>query len=259
MWRIFCHIQYMHKTYQEIFNQRGADYHHSMLKYPQARKAEFETIIQLTELSSGQILLDMPSGGGYLEKFIDIPVRIISIETSSQFIRDIKPSANQSILLCHDITKTPLPDACADRIISLAGLHHLDNKPAFFQEVFRLLKPGGLFCLADAHKNSSVARFLNVFVNEHNSMGHSGTFLDETTPHELRRLGFELLHEKIHDYDWQFETPEDMAGYCKSLFGIDKTNAPAVIEGIDNYLGCRTHDGQCLMSWSLYFLKGRKP
>jgi len=249
----------MHKTYQEIFNQRGADYHHSMVKYPQARNAEFETIIRLAELSPGQTLLDMPSGGGYLEKFLDVSVQIVSIETSCQFIRDIKPSANHSVLLCNDITQTPLPDACADRVISLAGLHHLDDKLAFYREVFRLLKPGGLFCLADAHKDSCVARFLNIFIHENNSMGHSGIFLDEKTPHELGDAGFELLHEKNHTYSWQFDTPENMATYCKLLFGIDKANTPAIIEGIDSYLGYFMQSHQCLMNWELYFLKGRKP
>jgi len=169
----------MYDSYKEIFNKRGNSYNAAMFDCPNARQNEFNQIIELAEISAGQLVLDIPSGGGYLKNFINAPVKIISVETSSLFIQDLQPTSSQTILLCNDISNTLLPDSCTDRIISLAGLHHIEQRFDLYREMFRMLKPGGYFCMADACTDSNVASFLNVFVNQFNSMGHRGVFLDE--------------------------------------------------------------------------------
>lgn len=249
----------MFKSYQDIFNQRGQQYHQAMLRYPLARQAEFKLILDHAEIAEGAVLLDMPSGGGYLGRFLDVPVQRISVETSCQFVRDVEPAPDHSILLCNDIAHTPLPDASADRIISLAGLHHLEDKLAFYRQAYRLLRPGGIFCVADAWEGSAVARFLNEFVHAHNSMGHSGVFLDGQTVSQLCTAGFELAYEHRHAYVWQFESPEHMADYCQLLFGIDQADRAAIIDGIQTYLGFSVVANACRMNWALHFLKARKP
>ena len=55
----------MFDTYSEIFDQRGAAYHHAMALCPNARDAELLAVLEPLARRPG-LLCDMPSGGGYL-------------------------------------------------------------------------------------------------------------------------------------------------------------------------------------------------
>jgi SAM-dependent methyltransferase len=245
----------MFENYKDIFNQRGFAYHEGMLKYPLARVEEFKQVIQLAEMEDGNIILDVPSGGCYLSNFMNKKVKIISVETSSQFVQDTQSSDSNTVLVCEDITDIPLTTEIADRILSVAGLHHVSDKFAFYQESFRLLKTNGLFLIADAFHDSKVANFLNIFVHQNNSMGHNGEFLDRQAAKELEAVGFQVLYNSSISYFWQFDSPQDMAKYCRLLFGIDRADESTIVEGIDTYLGYQIKQGKCYMNWELHFLK----
>ena len=247
----------MFESYKDIFNQRGSAYHQGMLKYPLARYEEFKQIIQLAEIKDGNIICDIPSGGCYLSNFIDRKVKIFSVETSSQFIKYTQTSENNRVLVCEDLADIPLPQASVDRIISLAGLHHLSDKFAFYQEAYRLLKPGGLFCIADAFHDSKVAKFLNIFVNRHNSMGHQGEFLNSHTARELEAANFQVIYNSPISYFWQFNSPQAMTKYCQLLFAMDRADELKIIEGIKTYLGYQIKEEKCYMNWELHFIKCR--
>ena len=249
----------MFKEYQDIFDRRGGMYHQAMMKYPLARQQEFEQVIQLSDLQDDQIICDVPSGGCYLKNFIQQKVKLFSVETSEQFLRCSQPSEENNTLLCQDLGHISLMDETIDRAISLAGSHHLENRPAFYQDVRRILKPGGIFCLADVCKGSGVDGFLNTFVDQHNSMGHEGDFLDDTTQLELRQAGFDVPLSQVMAYHWHFQTIAAMVDGCRLLFGIDQASHDQILGAISDYLGYQaTHEG-CLMNWELYFFQAVKP
>ena len=45
-----------------------------------------------------------------------------------------------------DAGKLPFPDGSFDLVLSLNGFHAFPDKEAAYREVFRVLKPGGIFC-----------------------------------------------------------------------------------------------------------------
>ena len=45
-----------------------------------------------------------------------------------------------------DVGKLPFSDASFDLVLSLNGFHAFPDKEAAYREVFRVLKPGGIFC-----------------------------------------------------------------------------------------------------------------
>lgn len=45
-----------------------------------------------------------------------------------------------------DVGKLPFPDGSFDLVLSLNGFHAFHDKEAAYSEVFRVLKPGGIFC-----------------------------------------------------------------------------------------------------------------
>ena len=46
-----------------------------------------------------------------------------------------------------DICRLPFPDNCINYITIQAALHFISDKNSFFSEVFRVLKPNGIFSI----------------------------------------------------------------------------------------------------------------
>lgn len=245
----------MFDTYTNIFNLRGDQYHRAISECPDARREEFELAVQSAVIGDGQVVIDAPSGGAYLARHIRKDVRLVAIETSAVFAG----RSTAETLLCADLRRIPLATGSADRLISLAGSHHLEDKRSFYQEVLRLLRPGGRFCLADVHEDSAVAGFLNGFVHEHNSLGHEGAFLNGKTPRELGAAGFTNVEGGRIAHQWHFADATEMARFCKGLFGLDRADEGTILAGISRHLGYSESPAGCVMNWELYFLTAKRP
>lgn len=246
----------MFETYADIFNQRGQRYHQAMVDYPLARQAEFEAVLDLLDLSPHLTLCDAPSGGGYLHNFISVPdVKLYSVETSAAFAQETADLGDNTTLLCKTIADLPLMSGTVDRVVSLAGLHHVDPQIDFYREAQRILVPDGILVIADVQAGSGVDRFLNSFVDQHSTMGHQGLFLGKHTLAALTACGFEIASAQMQSYTWQFPTPVAMAQYCQMLFGIDQADTPAILDGIQTCVGYETINAGCQMNWELLCIK----
>jgi ubiquinone/menaquinone biosynthesis C-methylase UbiE len=243
--------------YEEIFEERGYLYHKGMTLYPQARREEFSNIIKLAQIRQGDIICDIPSGGGYMKNFINTNVKIVSIETSRAFAKLCKANGNSDVAHTN-LNNLPIKTNSVDRVLTLAGLHHVENKLTFYGESYRILKNNGILCIADAWQGGMVSMFLDVFVNEHNSMGHQGAYLDETTKGDLEKCGFGVSYLSSIKYHWRFDSLDDMVTYFQLLFGIDKASYEELLYGITKYLGYSLINKEYCLNWELTFYRGVK-
>lgn len=245
------------EEYGDIFEQRGHRYHAAMCACPQARDAELETAVAWSALRTGQVLCDVPSGTGYLRRFVDARVTVVHVETSPVFARlGRAQGAPVALGTMYDL---PLRTAGADRVLSLAALHHVADKGRFYREAFRILRPGGGLCIGDAGADSAVAGFLNGFVHAHNSMGHEGRFIGPEIAADLEAAGFRVDRAADVAVPWRFRSPDEMVAFVQALFGLDRATPAQILRGVSEQLGWDRTDDGCQLRWALRFVRATRP
>lgn len=100
-------------------------------------------------------VLDLGSGDGRLLGLVKVArpestaVALDFSDTMLDRLRDRFGRDRTVRVLAHDLTQ-PLPDSLGsfDAVVSSFAIHHVPHprKRALYQEVFRLLRPGGVFC-----------------------------------------------------------------------------------------------------------------
>lgn len=236
--------------YEEIFNQRGTSYHLAMEKYPHARDEEFLAAARRLIQQKNSTILDLPAGGGYLQKHLKKGVNYIAYDFSGEFNDN-----HQRIKKCRE-GKIDLPDESVDEIVSLAAFHHIVAREEFYAEMNRILKPGGRLILGDVVSGGKLDRFLNGFLDQWNSMGHNGRFIEDKDFRDISRTGFNLNFE-TEQYLWNFDTKQDAIDFFRLLFCLDlKPSDQEVIEAFLE-LGVSENNGYSI-AWELGFITCEK-
>jgi cyclopropane fatty-acyl-phospholipid synthase-like methyltransferase len=222
--------------------------------YPQARATEFSLAIEYLDLAPNMTLYDIPSGGGYLKQFVPVDdVHYVFVESSDNFASHCPKDPGCSTLLS-SLTAIPLAPHSADRILSLAAIHHVENKQQFFEQCLGLLKPAGLLVVGDIDAGSNMARFLNEFVHQYNSMGHEGEFLTEGMEQSLESIGFEVVSNEYKPFTWKFNSVPEALSFFRDLFGLDLASDVDILDGIEKYLGFEKGVSTVSINWALRYL-----
>ncbi len=108
-------------------------------------------------LTRGSVVVDLGAGSGFItEGLAGMPVRIIAIDQSPAMLEvmKIKFSGKESITYKPgSANKLPVESDSVDAVIANMYLHHVENPMKAIQEVYRILKPGGRFILADMNEH----------------------------------------------------------------------------------------------------------
>ena len=131
-------------------------------------KNRFEWINHFINLND--ICIELGSGASLLKYFLNNKNVKTSDLTSYDFID------YQNI----DATETKFPDSSFDKVISSNMIHHIAFPSKHFKEVFRILKPGGLYIIQDI--NCSVITQLITMIMRHEGFDFSVDPTNENVP-----------------------------------------------------------------------------
>lgn len=242
------------KSYEDLFEKRGRSYDSAMRQFPEARRQEFLNIANKIGREGEFTLLDIPAGGGYLEKYLGTQCLYHRHEPCSEFGSAQHPHGSSEQLV-----PTPFNVEQFDVICSLAGLHHVIDKVALFEELHRVAKPNAQLIVCDVAEGSAVAKFLDEFVGEHNSTGHEGFYINSQTEQELLQVGWSIVDSAATPVKWQFEHEDAMVQFCTQLFDIQDVDRGAVLGALQQQLGFqRLNNSHVELNWNLHTLTARK-
>lgn len=236
--------------YADTFGARGGSYDRAMRLHPMARREEFAQVVRRAGLAPGMCLGDVPAGGGYLALHLPEGVAWRGHEPCASFQQG--GSAHAALADGPPLLPFPWGDGSLDRVVSLAGVHHQPDKAPFHREARRVLRPDGIYVLSDVAEGSPASRFLDGFVGRHNSTGHAGSYLGESTRRDLGEAGFRVLSDETVDFHWVLPTRSDLAAFCALLFDLRAEGAAQVLDAAQDILGIdRLADGSAGLRWSL--------
>lgn len=133
----------------------GEHVHHGFFAHghetvQQATENLIDLVSERAQVSSSTHLLDVGCGYGgtvrYLVKQKDATATALTVSKSQwQYARTIDPESTNPRYLLGDFLHNSLEAESYDAILSIESSEHMVDKPLFFNEVARLLKPGGRF------------------------------------------------------------------------------------------------------------------
>ncbi|MEX0746795.1 MAG: arsenite methyltransferase [Rhodothermales bacterium] len=113
---------------------------------------------ELADISEGDTVLDLGSGAGLdvfvARKLVGESGRVIGVDMTDSMVAKARENArtlnyeNVDFYL-GDIESLPLESSSVDVVISNCVLNLVPDKAAAFSEMFRVIRPGGHFCVSD--------------------------------------------------------------------------------------------------------------
>jgi ubiquinone/menaquinone biosynthesis C-methylase UbiE len=154
----------------------------------------------------GGDLLEIGPGPGYvgleLAKKIH-PVSLTGCEISSAMIRIAKRNADEygipASYVCSNCMNMPFEDESFDSVISNGSMHEWENPIRTFDEIYRVLRTGGHYCITDLCRNVSPIKRAVVYFSTQPKEMRPGLVSSLNAAYTVSEITELLRHSKLCD------------------------------------------------------------
>jgi SAM-dependent methyltransferase len=110
----------------------------------EGRRAIVDRLLTSAMPGGPRDVIDVGCGTGWLvERLVGQGHRVTGVDSRPEAIEAVRARCGDARAILADAASIPLPDGCADAVILLDVLEHVDDAAAI-DEIRRLLRPGGL-------------------------------------------------------------------------------------------------------------------
>jgi arsenite methyltransferase len=192
----------------------------------------------LATLSSGEVVLDLGSGGGIdvllSAKRVSPGGKAYGLDMTDEMLalaekNKAEAGAENVEFLKGHIEQIPLPDNHVDVVISNCVINLSTNKPKVLSEAFRVLKPGGRLAVSDMVFLGDKGKIPPELVRSIEAWSGcvSGALEKEEYEGLLREAGFENVSVEVtHTYEEEFS---EASGCCGDTATTAATTASAEV------------------------------
>lgn len=146
----------------------------------------------------GELTLDVGCGEGRVARALTgLGHRVVGVDGSPTLATLAATYDEPIVAMAADAAALPFPDAIADQAIAFMSLLDIDDLDAAIHELGRVLRPGGILCLATLHPISTIGDFADdssdaAFVAEH-PYDEPRRYVDQ-----IERDGFAMEFHSMH-------------------------------------------------------------
>ncbi len=167
-----------------------ADYYHKKSAYWDS--FEKDRVLPLLGDLDGKAVLDVGAGAGRLSlRLAEKGADVTALDVSEEIIKKIKNVKIKKVI--GDAESLDFPDESFDIVIATFLIVHLKDLKRFFDEVYRVLKPGGLFLVTNINQRKAPAVKTKEGLVEIESHYHK----PEKVIEELESLAFGVEREEF--------------------------------------------------------------
>lgn len=164
--------------------------------------------VALASLRSGETVVDLGSGGGFdcflAARAVGRMGRIIGVDMTPDMVSKArlnagKIEAENVEFRLGEIENLPIADNSADVVMSNCVINLSPDKQAVYNEVFRVLKPGGRLAISDILTKAELPESVR---NDLALIGAciGGAATIEATRESLEKAGFEDIRIDLHEF-----------------------------------------------------------
>jgi ubiquinone/menaquinone biosynthesis C-methylase UbiE len=136
------------------FNQWAATYDQSVMQrlyFVPVHSKMLDLLAQKLK-DPPRCIIDVGCGTGRLLRAVSVrwpEAQLFGVDPAEQMVSEAKKLHSNATFKLASAESLPFPDRTADIVLSSLSFHHWASQAKGLQEIARVLRPGGLFCLAD--------------------------------------------------------------------------------------------------------------
>lgn len=260
--------------------QRWENYRRANSQKPHVRENELRKIFELATPRPGERIWEVGTGNGYLTFPLALAVGegglVVTTDVERGNSKDVEDK-NKKLRLRIEPLLLPAEDPLLgpkyknefDAVVSIATLHHLDNRAKqtgekgrtrAFKVFYRALKPGGRIALSDILHDTITQRYFDAIDSPRycHPHGHPHDFFTgERLVDAVTQAGFRDVSMEVLSVPWQFSTKDEAKEFVHTIHNAicSPEESFAVAEKI---LGCKKGSNGYKLGWELFFLTARK-
>lgn len=169
-----------------------ADYYAKKEKYWDSFEKD-QVLPLLGEINNKQIL-DVGAGNGRLSsKLAKLGAEVTALDVSEEMLKSLKRKSKKIEIILAEAESLPFDNDSFDVVVATFLIVHLKDLKLFFDEVYRVLKPGGLFLVTNINQRKAPEIKVNKDLIEVESYYHR----PEQVLEILEALAFSVEQEKF--------------------------------------------------------------